>query len=289
MTADTLNWRSETGDRVLLDGKPARAWQGMDVIEAPRLVLLREERELVAEGGATAELQSLRGAGLFGAQEPVRVRSERVFVPETDRPVLFDGRAQAWQGTSMLRSGLIRVDRAGRWLVAENDVVLRLGREEASGVERTSRVMADRLEYVAGERLARLRGETSYSAGERRIRAERMDLRVGEDGELDSLTAAGEVAVAVEGASGRGDRLEWTGGETGSILLTGQAAPAQLTAAGQDGTPRVLDAPQIRYDLATGSVTTRAGAGRSRVRTAPEEPGSAEQDPPEGSPDEGDR
>jgi lipopolysaccharide export system protein LptA len=280
MSSDTLTWSAAKADRVLLDGEPARAWQGMDVIEAPRLVLLRDERELVAEGGATAELQSLRGTGLFGAQEPVRIRSERVFVPETERPVLFDGRAQAWQGTSMLRAGLIRVERTGAWLVAENDVVLRLGRAEDSGLEQASRLMADRLEYLAGERMARLRGETSYSAGERRIRAERMDMSVGEDGELESLVAEGEVGLAVEGASGRGDRLEWTGGATGRILLIGRASPAQLTAAGPDGTPRVLDAPRIGYDLETGSVTTQAGAGRSRVRTAPED--APEQDGQQG-------
>jgi lipopolysaccharide export system protein LptA len=278
MGADTLRWRVEADDRVLLDGTPARAWQGRDVIEAPRLVLLRDERELIAEGGATADVHSLKGAGLFGAAEPVRVRSERVFLPESERPILFDGRAQAWQGTSMLRSGLIRVDPDGDWLVAENDVVLRLGREEAGGLDRASRLMAERLEYLADERMARLRGATSYSAGDRRIRAEKMDLRVGNDGRMDSLIAEDDVALAVEGATGSGDRLEWTGGPTGTITLIGTTAPAQLKSAGSEGRPRVLDAPRISYDLETGAVSTRSGAGRSRVRTAPgEEPDPGEE------------
>lgn len=289
MASDTLRWRAETDDRILLDGDPARAWQGSDVIRAPRLVLLRDERELIAEGGATADVESLRGQGLFGAEEPVRVRSERVFLPESERPILFDGRAQAWQGTSTLRAGLIRVEPSGQWLVAENDVVLRIGRGRAEGVERTSRVMADRLEYLSGDRLARLRGDASYSAGDRRIRAGAMDLRLGEAGAVDSLTAQDEVQLALEGATGRGDRLEWEGGSQGRIVLIGRREPARLRSTGADGTPRVLDAPTISYDLATGSVSTQAGAGRSRVRTAPngsgqdpesEEPDSTAQDPP---------
>lgn len=271
LVSDRLDWMAGTPGRVLLTGAPAQAWQGQDVIEAPRLVLLQSERELIAEGGATADLASLQGEGLFGAREPVRVRSERVFVPESDRPVLFDGRAQAWQGSSMLRSGLIRVDRNGRWLVAEHDVVLRVGRDEHTDIGETSRLMGDRFEYSSEARKARLVGNASYSAGERRIRAHRMDIDIDEQGEVSALKAEGEVRIALAGATGSGDVMEWEGGEQGIILLIGREAPAQLRAPGTDGKPRVLEAARIRYDLKTGAVSTESGSGRSRVRTNPDE------------------
>jgi LPS export ABC transporter protein LptC len=279
LVSDRLNWTAAAPGRVLLSGTPAQAWQGKDVIEAPRLVLLRSERELIAEGGATADLASLQGAGLFGAREPVRVRSERVFVPESDRPVLFDGRAQAWQGSSMLRSGLIRVDRNGTWLIAERDVVLRVGRDEQTDIGETSRLMGDRFEYSSTARKARLVGNASYSAGQRRIRAQRMDIDIDGEGEVSALRAEGEVRIALAGATGSGDVMEWEGGEQGIILLTGRSAPAQLRSPGSDGEPRVLEAARIRYDLATGAVSTESGAGRSRVRTKPDEAETVPEDP----------
>ena len=196
--ADQVLWRAAEANLVEMSGDPARAWQGEDLIEAPRLVLHRDRRLLVGEEGALTEIASMSGkkGTLFPGGEPVRVRCDRVEVPQQSGKIIFEGAVQAWQGSASIRAARMVLDQQSQTLDASGKVALHmLGlRTDETGqrVEKTIRLRGDSLHYVAATRRAVLEGDAVYDEPDgQRIRASRIEIQRAEESGVDHMEARG--------------------------------------------------------------------------------------------------
>ena len=274
-----LRWAREDTGRVVLYGQPARAWRGEDLVEAPRLVFERRRRVLIGEDGALTEIASMHGdeGALFEGNEPVRVRSGSVEMPQSPTGVIvFEGSVQAWQAATSLRAQRLVVDQQQKTLRATGGMHLRLEsrRKGGSGGEqtRTVRIQGQALNYSAVSREAVIEGQASYEEpGGQTVRADRIMILRGRPGGVERMEARGSVRLVAPGAHGGGDLLQWEGGEQGMVILKGIKQLARLALP----PGRVIEAEEIRYDLASGEVSTmgravfQGGEGQSQKGEKP--------------------
>ncbi|MBP7148002.1 MAG: LPS export ABC transporter periplasmic protein LptC [Acidobacteria bacterium] len=262
-----VTWERREPSLVALSGSPARARRSGDLLEAPRLRLLRDRGLLVGEDGALAEIANMSrsGGALFGGDEPVRVRSQRVTIPDDPAaPIVFEGPVQAWQGQSTLRAENMQYLRAANRLIAEGGVNLRSEVGEGER-RRTVRLQSAKLDYRAGERVAELTGGATYEEPSGRVAAREMTLRLAPKGGLENLEARGEVTLAGRGANGEADRLVWDGGEAGSVLLIGETR--QVTLRSPNG--EITRSSRVRYHPQDGRVESEGSGGRTLIEGKP--------------------
>lgn len=280
--ADKMLWRAAEANLVVMSGDPARAWQGEDLIEAPRLVLHRDRRLLVGEQGALTEIASMSGkkGALFPGQEPVRVRCDRVEVPQQSGKIIFEGAVQAWQESASIRAARMVLDQKSQTLHASGKVALHmLGlRTDETGqrVEKTIRLRADSLHYTAKTRVAVLEGDAVYDEpGGQRIRASRIEIQRAAESGVDHMEARGEVRLVSGAAHGRGDELIWEGGERGYVVLIGRQSLAELAVPPNS----VVKGGRIRYSLTSGEIQVETEGSRAVVEKSPKGSKEGEKNP----------
>ncbi len=283
-----LRWDARRADEVLLTGdaqRTARVRRAGDLVEAPRVIVDRARRVVVAEGGPITEAASLRrdDGSLFRGSEPVRVRSARVTFPEKDAPIEFEGPVQVWQGDATLRAARLRVARETSRLNADGkvQVSLPLG-EPGKDDRRRVRLFTEHLDYDGSSRVAVLTGGATYEEPQARIEAERIEARLRPDGGVEELTATGKVKLLVQGHHGRADRVEWRGGPLGIVTLFGETAPATLESPTQGNLKQ--QAARIRYDLQARRGTAEGRGGRTTLEGVPPPKGPSPAAPPAPAP-----
>lgn len=260
--AERLEWRQTLASQLELYGSPARVAQGSDSLEAPRITLDRERGLVVADGGVLTEFQNESNRpGLFGGSEPIRVRSPRATLPQEAGEAVFSGPVQAWQTDSTLRAGELRFDRAANHLHAQGDVLVRRHLVGAGGATRQVRVAGTSLDYDGRTARANIRGNALYEDGPLRVAAESMLAQFNADNQIESLTASESVSLTTADATGTGDRLEWSGGDRGLVLLVGIGRYATLKS--REAPP--LRGQRLRYDLATKLFAAEPAGGKTVI------------------------
>jgi lipopolysaccharide export system protein LptA len=198
------------------------------------------------------------------------------------------GQARLWQGANSVSAPVIVLNRTRQTLVAhgtgatpEVSLVLlsaahparRKSASDAAGPE-VVRVRAGELRYEATERKAELSGEgaggvvaVAEGATVRSREAELTLLEAGNHGEqagqVDSLTARGNVVIRSEGRRGTGEKLVYTS-QSGEYVLTGTAgAPPKLT----DPVRGTVTGNALIFNSRDDSVSIEGGGGKTETET----------------------
>lgn len=258
-----FEWLAERPQEVAVLGPRARALRDGDVIEAPRLVLLRDRNRIVGEDDPITEIRSIvgRGDALFASREPLRVRSARVSAGLDEGEIVFDGPVRAWQLDTTLDAQAMRFDRRSELLNARGDVVGRfvVGSQDSP---RVVRVRSRELDYHAGTRRAVLTGEAAFTDVPTEVLADRIEVTLAEEGGVAELVAVGDVQLEHGPDHGSCDRLVWTGGDDPNVVLIGESSLARLF---PERHGKEVISPWIRYHPSTGAFETRAGGGRTVI------------------------
>jgi lipopolysaccharide export system protein LptA len=281
-------WAAEAPDQLIVRGEPARGSKERDVIEAPELVFERRARLMIARGGAVAELVSIGAepGSLFRDDEPVRVSSSKVVIPQRSGDIVFEGPVQAWQGASTLRSRSLRFDPHARILKARGEVDLTVDRQGGDGSTTRSRLHGETLDYAVATRIADVGGAARFEQPGVRLDAASMRVHFGAGSNIERLVATGSVRLRTDEAAGRADRLIWEGGAAGTVWLEGEddVAVLEFTENGQSGALRV---GRLRYDLSSGQAFVDSGPGRGTLESGSQPVDAG--DPDTGREGEGDR
>jgi lipopolysaccharide export system protein LptA len=268
---DALRWAAILPEEIRVRGERqgAQAFQGEDLIEAPLLRVLREQKIVVGEEGAITEIRSVAGGrgSLFEGSDPLRVRSRRVLAPlDADGETVFEGPVKAWQFDTTLDASKMRFRRLEERLIAESSegrpVRGRFVLGEEGRAPRTVLMTTELLDYLAGERRAKLVGGASFKDGPLFVTSERMDVTLGEEGGIERLEATGLVKLEHRDDEAQCERLVWTGGDAGVIELYGASPLALLYASEQNQTVR---SARIRYYPETKTFETEGEGGRTVI------------------------
>lgn len=268
---DALRWAAVLPQEIRVRGERqgAQAFQGEDLIEAPLLRVLREQKIVVGEEGAITEIRSVAGGrgSLFEGSDPLRVRSRRVLAPlDADRETIFEGPVKAWQFDTTLDASRMRFQRTEERLIAESSegrpVRGRFVLGEEGRAPRTVLMMTELLDYFAKERRAQLVGGASFKDGPLVVNSRRMDVTLGEEGGIERLEAIGRVVLEHRDDEAECERLVWTGGDAGVIELFGASPLASLYASEQNQTVR---SARIRYYPETRTFETEGAGGRTVI------------------------
>jgi len=243
--------------------------------------VLREGLPLLGGGtgdGAGGDSEARASTAGANAAEPTRVQSAEAFFRDRPRSTLFRGDVRAWQGESVVLAQWLRADGEEQKVTAGGGV--RTVAAPSPTPERPDpqplTVTAEEMTYVdggTGESGAPAgRAELIYERGVRvedqgrRIACERLEVRLGDDGEAERLVATGDVVLQdpQAGKEARARRAVWSpqrrSGE-GEMALFGD--PAVVT----DARGGEVKAPELTYEMAT---------GRVRAGTSVPEPAGAE-------------
>ncbi len=266
---DRVSWSSAHPGELRLSGAPrARVARGPDTIEAPRFLFDRAGRVLTALDAPITDVRTGRRdeAGLFRGGTPVRVRSRRVTVPLRGGALVFEGPLMAWQEDRDLRAARMSWDPGRRRLEASGDVVVHVVRATRDGPPASGWLRGDHLEYSAGERVAVVEGDAEFQEpGGITVRARTIRVTLGPDGSVERLVARTAVTLRDRQVTGSADRLEWTGGAQGSIVLRAGEHLPQIVSRSEGG-ERKMTASVIRYELSDGSIRVSGAGGRTRLR-----------------------
>ncbi|MCS7316438.1 MAG: LPS export ABC transporter periplasmic protein LptC [Bryobacterales bacterium] len=228
----------ERAGKILLEDS-ARLWDAEGAIAGERLELDRATGDIVAQGRVRASRRGGRASGataILSDRENLEAQADRMQTFERRSRVLYEGRVRLWQGSNRLEAHRVEIDRSGRRLIAEGDLMtqfleLRATRPHPDVVV----VHADRLVYEDEQRLAHYIGGVRLRRAELEIQAAELKAWLKEAPEGTTL----ERAVASGGV-----RLIH---RSGARVRTGTAQLAEYSAREEravlkEGEPEVADA-----------------------------------------------
>lgn len=240
---------------------------------------------LNSSGAKSAQSASNQDAMSFGGQGPAHAIAQDVQIDRATEVATFTGRARLWQQDNSISAPVIFLNRNQKSLIArsanQSDPVrvvmlsaANLDPAAASGNGKGSRpsvirVRGSQLTYSDLDRkalmLGGLLGQVVAETGSAVSQSNQVELLLaptgsssGHQGQVDRMTASGQVVVSTQGRRGTGERLTYSG-DSGEYVLTGSAA----------------NPPKIN-DPARGSVTGEALIFHSRDDSVSIEGGSRE-------------
>lgn len=266
--AESIAWDAKRPAEIAIAGDKARVRQGGDVVQSPRILIDREKRVLVATDNPLTEAGSLRRSDgtFFRGNEAVRVSSSRVSIADGNGPIEFDGPVSAWQQDTNLRAKHLKFLRAESRLLADGSVVITMPLGEPGAQNRRRvRLLTQHLDYDSGARVAQMSGGAIYEEPDTTVQAEQMTVHMRPEGGVESMTASGAVRLKLRQSNGTSDRLEWTGGNEGVVVLIGEKGFATLETRGENGAMQKAQAPRLSYDLKAQKGVAEGRGGRTVI------------------------
>ncbi len=266
--AESVTWDAKRPAEIAIVGDKARVRQGGDVVQSPRILIDRDKRLLVATDNPLTEAGSLRRSDgtFFRGNEAVRVSSSRVSIADNNGPIEFDGPVSAWQQDTNLRAKHLKFLRAESRLLADGSVVITmpLG-EPGTQNRRRVRLLTQHLDYDSSARVAVMSGGAIYEEPDTTVQAERMTVHMRPEGGVESMNAVGAVRLKLRQSNGTADRLEWTGGSEGVVVLFGEKGFATLESRGENGAVQKAQAARLSYDLKAQKGVAEGRGGRTVI------------------------
>ena len=124
----------QPGERMLLEGQ-ARAWDAAGSLHADRITLEPSAGRTVAEGSvqSTRQPEKKQQSAMLSGEEPLHARAAKMTSLGDNRDILYEGKAQLWQGGNRLEADSIRIRRDRQTLEANGNVVNQLLEAAAPG------------------------------------------------------------------------------------------------------------------------------------------------------------
>jgi lipopolysaccharide transport protein LptA len=204
-------------------------------------------------------------AGLFAESEPVYAAGQEMESDQAKGVIVYRGAARLWQGANRVEGKTIRIDRPGRKLQAEGEVVSYLEEKPKKEGEKPSMlvIQARRLDYSEETRAAVYTDDVRLERGELDVRADWLEAQLSPANEDESATlerahATGDVEIA-DGSTqrrGSGDEALYNP-ETEIVILRGKPARA-VNEAGEE-----TRGAELNYALNDDRLQVSGGDGRA--------------------------
>ena len=286
-------WMHLSGDpRVESDGLQLTA-DAIDVSQTSKKAFAHGDVKATWLGGsARAEGRMAPHARMpsLGADGPVHVVADEAQLQQAVGEVTFKGRARMWQASDSVAAPEIVLNRTNQTLLARTTnaanpvclVLVSASKQEREKPGKTPpsviRVQSGELVYSEAVRTAVLHGgiagEVIAEAGEGTTRANRVDLTLlpagehgggsGAAGQVDRMTATGNVLVELQGRRGNGSQLVYSS-KTDEYVLTGTAAaPPRLT----DPVRGEVTGTSLIFNSRDDSVSVEGGGQKTLTETS---------------------
>lgn len=256
-----------SGDEMTMTGK-AHVDEPAGRIAAHEIRLLQASNKLFAKGDVAAVYRdkgSQPSGGLFAEGEPVYAAGLEMESDQGKGVIVYRGAARLWQGANRVEGRTISIDRPGKRLVAEEEVVSYL--EEKPKTEGAKpmllAILAGRLDYSDESRTAIYTENVRLERGDLSIRAERLEAELsaadsGGSATLERAYAVGAVEI-LDGATKRkgvGDEAVYTP-KTERVVIRGEPARA-VNEAGEE-----TRGAELNYALNDDRLQVSGGADRA--------------------------
>lgn len=254
-------------DELLMTGK-AQVEDPAGRIAAHEIRLLQSEDKLFAKGDVAAVYRdeaSKPTSGLFATGEPVYGAGQEMESDQANGVIVYRGAARLWQGANRVEGRTIRIDRAAKRLLAEEEVVTFLEEKpKREGAKPTLlAVESRRLNYSDETRLAVYTQDVRLERGAITVRADRLEAQLSppdseENATLERAYAVGGVEI-VEGSTKRkgvGEEAVYTP-ETENVTIRGEPARA-VNEAGEE-----TRGAELKYALNDDRLQVSGGAHRA--------------------------
>ena len=223
-------------DEMVMTGK-ARVEDPAGRIAAHEIRRLQSEDKLFARGDVAAvyrEQGSSSSGGLFVEGEPVYAAGQEMESDQANGVIVYRGAARLWQGANRVEGRTIRIDRAAKKLLAEEEVVTFLEEQPRTEASKATvlAIQAGKLDYSDETRLAIYTRNVRLERDDLRVRADRLEAQLSpadsdESAVLESALAQGGVEI-FDGSTkrkGLGEEAVYTP-ETENVTIRGEPARA---------------------------------------------------------------
>ena len=229
---------------LLLTGSP-RVVDGGMTTTAQTMRLNRATGEAFAEGSVKTTYSDLKPqpqGALLASSSPIHVTASSMTVQGASAVAQYSGNARLWQDANVVEAPSIEFDRDHRSMVAHGPgtpgrptqaVSTVLVQTDKTGKTTPITITSERLNYTDIERQARFDGGVVAKGADLTITAAQMDaflkargqMPAGEqlsgEGQLDRITAEGQVVITQPGRQADGDQLVYTAAEDKFVLTGG--------------------------------------------------------------------
>ena len=255
-------------DQMVMTGK-AHVEDPAGRISAHQIRLEQGSDKLSASGDVAAVYRNATeektSAGLFAESEPVYAEGQEMESDQAKGVIVYRGAARLWQGANRVEGRTIRIDRPGRKLQAEGEVVSYLEEKPKKEGEKPSMlvIQARRLDYSEETRAAVYTDQVHLERGGLDVRAGWLEAQLSPASEdksasLERAHATGDVEI-VDGSTqrrGSGDEALYNP-ETEIVILRGKPARA-VNEAGEE-----TRGAELNYALNDDRLQVSGGDGRA--------------------------
>jgi len=264
----------DTG-RILLE-TAARFWDPTGSTSADVIHMDQSSGDFSAAGHvSSSRVQDKKtpNSGLLAGDEPVQATAERMRSTQRNSFVVYEGKADMWQGASRIRADRIEIDREARRLVAAGAVQTQLlEKEKEAGAAKPAlppvftTVKSTGLVYTESDRLAHYTGGVLLTRPNLRVKS--LELRsflaeAGSDNSLEKAYADGKVELQQfapgRTRTGTSEHAEYFVGDE-KIILRG-------------GSPMLVDS--LKGNTRGDELTYFSSDDRLLVNGAPERPATS--------------
>jgi len=236
-TADDAHFDSQT-QVVQLFGHP-EVWDATSRVKSQKMTLDNRTNTSIGDGKVQAtHLRSPAPGAHPDATPPLptNVLADKMVAHRQSQTIHYEGHVRAWQGTDVLESSALDVDRTQKRMSSGSQVATTFLQAapaaspqarslHPTGAARPVTVHADFLEYFDQGRRARYKGNVRMVTESTIVQSDRLDVYFtqgdsAEGSEVDHAEADGHVKVTQPGRVGTGDHGQYFAGP-GKIILTG--------------------------------------------------------------------
>jgi lipopolysaccharide export system protein LptA len=216
----------------------ARVWDSSGATSADVIHMNQASDNFTADGHVTSsQVQNKKNpsSGLLSGDEPVQATAQRMVSTNHNAFIVYEGKADMWQGASRIRADRIQIDREARRLAAAGAVQTQLfEKEKKEGPAKPAAapvfttVNSAAMVYTDSDRLAYYTGGALLTRPNLRVKS--LELRsylseAGSDNSLEKSYADGKVEI-LQSAPGRtrtgtSEHAEYFAGEEKVILRGG--------------------------------------------------------------------
>ncbi|MBI4460237.1 MAG: hypothetical protein HY648_09300 [Acidobacteria bacterium] len=247
--ADRAEYR-KGGDEIVLQGNAA-VWEAGGKVVSERMVWNTRTDQMTAEGKVAATYLPSPSPGT-PPPEPVQIVSERLQYAGATGRSQHQGKVRLWQGTSLLESDWVEMDRRQEQLLARGNVysVFQQSQDGAKKREEPLVVRSNSLLYRQDDRKARYEGNVRMESASVDLRAAALEV-IGLRAQRESAQGRGGPSSAPTSAPG-GEQMEQAIAMGGVQILDGErkatASRAEYFPAQGEirlfGEPAVVEDPQ---------------------------------------------
>jgi lipopolysaccharide export system protein LptA len=212
----------------------ARAWDPTGSVTADKIVMHQDTGDFTADGKVSStrlpdkkkpDADAPKQNAMLAPDEAMQATADRMTSTEGNKRLVYEGNAMLWQTANRLQANRVLIDRTGKMLIAEGNVVSQFLDKKPH--PRTKRVVntvvrSEKLEYRDSERLAHYTGGARMIRDDMDVKSKEIRAWLVEDSKGDSSLDRAFADGAVEIFQASPDRTRRGSSEHAEYYVTGE-------------------------------------------------------------------